>query len=243
MKANGRLLNQQAVLRGCLYFLWHPGTRKIFSGYGLTTQAGHPDHLVGLLMVDRPRMVDPVWLAEVEARFGGYELYVMTVTGERGIACQMQIEPASLPYLRRNLPEYLGATVRQAFRQVLNPLLQSLPKPRLQVRWDERLRLWTSQFQEPPNPKKALFQLGQVVATPGAMAALQEAGQQPEEFLYRHVTGDWGELDEHDRQENERAVKEGNRVFSAYQTNQGVKIWVITEWDRSVTTLLLPSEY
>ena len=91
--------------------------------------------------------------------------------------------------------------------------------------------------------KKALFKLGQVVATPGALEALEEAGQKPAEFLYRHVTGDWDNLDPYDRQANEQAVKQGLRVFSAYQTNQGVKIWVITEWDRSVTTLLLPSEY
>lgn len=91
--------------------------------------------------------------------------------------------------------------------------------------------------------KKALFELGQVVATPGALQALQEANQPPAEFLARHVTGDWDNLDPHDRQENERAVNEGRRVFSAYQTHKGVKLWVITEWDRSVTTLLLPREY
>jgi hypothetical protein len=91
--------------------------------------------------------------------------------------------------------------------------------------------------------KKALFSLGQVVATPGALQALDEAGQTSMEFLHRHVTGDWGDLDEHDRKENELALQKGLRLFSAYQTSKGVRIWVITEWDRSATTILLPDEY
>jgi hypothetical protein len=81
------------------------------------------------------------------------------------------------------------------------------------------------------------------VATPGALAALEEAGQTPMEFLYRHVTGDWGQLDEHDVRENQRALVAGSRLFSAYRTRTGQKLWVITEWDRSVTTLLTPAEY
>lgn len=90
---------------------------------------------------------------------------------------------------------------------------------------------------------KPLFSLGQVVATPGALEALNDAGQDPGEFIRRHVTGDWGNLDEHDHRENELAVKHGNRLLSAYETNKKVRIWVITEWDRSVTTILLPEEY
>ncbi len=91
--------------------------------------------------------------------------------------------------------------------------------------------------------KKPLFPLGQVVATPGALTALEEAGQDPAEFLIRHVIGDWGNLDEHDRNENELGLQKGLRLLSAYQTNKGVRIWVITEWDRSATTILLPREY
>ena len=91
--------------------------------------------------------------------------------------------------------------------------------------------------------KRPLFALGQVVATPGALMALEDAGQNPGVFLYRHVTGDWGDLDEHDRKENELALRQGLRLLSAYQTSKGVRIWIITEWDRSVTTLLLPEEY
>jgi hypothetical protein len=91
--------------------------------------------------------------------------------------------------------------------------------------------------------KKPLFPLGQVVATPGALAALEAAGQAPYEFLVRHVTGDWSGLPEEDIRENERALKHGLRLFSAYNLADGTRIWVITEWDRSVTTLLTPSEY
>lgn len=91
--------------------------------------------------------------------------------------------------------------------------------------------------------REALFSLGQVVATPGALEAFQEAGQAPHEFLARHIHGDWGELDEADKQENERSVEHGFRILSAYSLSTGVKIWIITEYDRSVSTLLLPSEY
>ena len=91
--------------------------------------------------------------------------------------------------------------------------------------------------------KKPLFPLGQVVATPGALSALEDAGQNPLEFLHRHVTGDWGDLDEHDRNENELGLKQGLRLLSAYRTRKEVRIWIITEWDRSVTTILLPEEY
>lgn len=87
------------------------------------------------------------------------------------------------------------------------------------------------------------FALGQVVSTPGALSALLIANQTPFEFLARHVAGDWGELDPHDVQENEAALERGGRLLSRYQTTQGVVIWIITEWDRSATTLLLPAEY
>jgi hypothetical protein len=87
------------------------------------------------------------------------------------------------------------------------------------------------------------FPLGQVVATPGALSALAEAGQTPLEFIARHATGDWGDLGEEDRRENERSLRDGCRLLSAYRLQDGTKIWVITEADRSSTTLLLPEEY
>jgi hypothetical protein len=87
------------------------------------------------------------------------------------------------------------------------------------------------------------FPLGQLVATPGALEALLEAGDRPAGLLRRHVCGDWGDLDEHDRQENERSLKDGCRLLSAYTLTSGVRLWIITEADRSSTTLLLPEEY
>lgn len=88
-----------------------------------------------------------------------------------------------------------------------------------------------------------LFPVGQVVATPGALEALQEARQQPLDLLRRHQTGDWGDVPDEDQQENDFSVTHDLRILSAYTLRTGVKIWLITEWDRSVTTLLLPSEY
>ena len=88
-----------------------------------------------------------------------------------------------------------------------------------------------------------LFPLGQTVATPGALQALEDSGQSPLEFLRRHQSGDWGEVDREDAAENELSLCEGFRLLSAYSTNKGVKIWVITEADRSATTILLPEEY
>lgn len=87
------------------------------------------------------------------------------------------------------------------------------------------------------------FALGPVVATPGALEALREAGQAPGEFLRRHAAGDWGEVDAHDRRENELSVRMGFRILSAYTLKSGVTLWVITEADRSSTCCLLPSEY
>lgn len=91
--------------------------------------------------------------------------------------------------------------------------------------------------------RKPLFSLGQLVATPGALAALAKTGQTPLDFLSRHVCGDWGDIDKDDCKENELGLKRGFRLLSSYRTNAGVKVWVITEADRSATTILLPGEY
>ena len=87
------------------------------------------------------------------------------------------------------------------------------------------------------------FSLGRIVATPGALEAVQQANQNPFEFIQRHQSGDWGELCEEDKRENEFFLKNGFRLLSAYRTLHGMKVWIITEADRSVTTLLLPHEY
>ena len=89
----------------------------------------------------------------------------------------------------------------------------------------------------------ARFALGRIVATPGALRALEEARESPGSFLKRHVTGDWGEVDEHDRNENELSLAQGFRLLSAYTLADGTKLWIITEADRSATTFLLPDDY
>lgn len=88
-----------------------------------------------------------------------------------------------------------------------------------------------------------LFALGQIVATPGALEALEKAGQTADELIGRHVIGDWGTLPPEDVQANNDALERNGRLLSAYHLSDGAKIWLITEWDRSATTLLLPSEY
>jgi hypothetical protein len=89
---------------------------------------------------------------------------------------------------------------------------------------------------------KPLFQLGQIVATPGILELLESTGKAPSEFIARHVSGDWGDLCDEDRELNDAALKHGSRLLSAY-TVGNEKIWVITEADRSSTCVLLPSEY
>jgi hypothetical protein len=87
------------------------------------------------------------------------------------------------------------------------------------------------------------LELGQVLATPGAIRALEDAQEKPDTFLARHETGDWGEVGTEDWQENELSVREGFRTLSVYTLSTGVKIWIITEADRSATTILLPEDY
>ena len=95
---------------------------------------------------------------------------------------------------------------------------------------------------EPPK-KRRVFELGQIVATPGALAALQKAGQEPHDFLASHVVCEWGDLSHEDQIENDYSLEHGFRLLSSYRTNAGDKLWIITEADRSATTLLLPEEY
>ena len=87
------------------------------------------------------------------------------------------------------------------------------------------------------------FPLGQVVATPGALKAIESAGQEPGFFLSKHAQGDWGTMDKDDKQLNEDALSNGDRIHSAYRTLKNESIWIITEADRSTTTLLLPDDY
>lgn len=95
----------------------------------------------------------------------------------------------------------------------------------------------------PGKANRPLFRLGQVVATPGALALLQEAQLSPIDLLTRHVMGDWGELCAEDKHANELALAHGNRLLSSYTIAGEQKLWVITEADRSLTGFLLPEEY
>jgi hypothetical protein len=92
------------------------------------------------------------------------------------------------------------------------------------------------------------FSLGQIVATPAAIEAMEQSGQSPEFFVNRHASGDWGEVDAEDWQLNDLALKDGSRIFSTYKTLRGVKLWIITEaindeGHREATTILLPDDY
>lgn len=89
---------------------------------------------------------------------------------------------------------------------------------------------------------KQLFPLGQIVATPGALNLLEREHVTPVDLLRRHCRGDWGELDDEDRHQNDISVRHGLRILSNYPVGAD-RIWIITEADRSVTTLLLPSDY
>jgi hypothetical protein len=84
--------------------------------------------------------------------------------------------------------------------------------------------------------------LGKVVATPGALKLLSEMGEDPFGYIARHASGDWGELCAFDRRQNEIALRDGYRVLSSYPLGREY-VWIITEADRSVTTILLPEEY
>jgi hypothetical protein len=90
---------------------------------------------------------------------------------------------------------------------------------------------------------RARFELGRLMATSGALEAIERNTADALALLARHVRGDWGALDDDDKAENELSVKQGFRILSAYHLADGTKLWVITEADRSVTTLLLPDEY
>jgi len=96
--------------------------------------------------------------------------------------------------------------------------------------------------------KPRLFAAGVLLATPGASEAFERNHQTPLEFLQRHLSGDWGDLDPEDKQANDQALIDGGRLLSAYHLKDGTKVWCITEavgenGHREATTFLLPSEY
>jgi hypothetical protein len=89
-----------------------------------------------------------------------------------------------------------------------------------------------------------LFSLGQLVATPGALALLADVHTNPAELLIRHQGSDWGQVPPEDARENEISVLRGFRILSSYRVGEGGEsVWIITEADRSSTCILLPEEY
>jgi len=136
--------NKEVISRGDLYFLWHPGTENVFSGYGLAVKAGSNEHLVGLLMIDRPPQGVAEWLQTVEEAFGQCELVAMTANGERGILCQMQIDPESQPYLKRFTFDK-AAAIESSLQQVL----EERPNAAFIMSWDEESHAWCSQIASP----------------------------------------------------------------------------------------------
>ena len=87
------------------------------------------------------------------------------------------------------------------------------------------------------------FQLGQILSTPGALKVMADNDVDPLSLVQRHVRGDWGVVCSSDGRANEDAVQYGDRVLSSYLMKSGAVVWVLTEFDRSTTTFLLPSDY
>ena len=105
-----------------------------------------------------------------------------------------------------------------------------------------------SSFSTSQNDGSPKFALGQIVGTPQALASIEDSGQSPAELLDRHVSGDWGIVDEEDKAANDDSLIDGSRILSAYKTAKGVKLWIISEaadddGNRAATTILLPSQY
>ena len=134
----------EIIHRGDLFFLNHPGPEDVFSGYGLAVQTGRNDLLVGVLMVDRPYPVDPLWLRQVEETFGDYQLVPMTASEERGILCRMHIDPDSIPYLQKYPFEKA-----YALQEALEPFLDQPPNPAFRMHWSADQGVWRSQIQRP----------------------------------------------------------------------------------------------
>jgi hypothetical protein len=91
--------------------------------------------------------------------------------------------------------------------------------------------------------EKPLFPLGATLATPAALNVLEKAEISAGSLFDRHICGDWGDLDQNDKNSNDDALKSGASVFSSYDLPTKATVWIITEADRSATTILLPSEY
>lgn len=94
-----------------------------------------------------------------------------------------------------------------------------------------------------PNKAKAAFSLGRLIMTRGVNQLVQAGRLDPLTYLRRHASRDWGELCHEDQRLNDHSMDNAGRLMSSYPVSPTLTLWIITEWDRSVTTLLLPSEY
>ena len=90
---------------------------------------------------------------------------------------------------------------------------------------------------------KSRFELGELVITPNAHRLLSKYYLQADMFLAKHLVGNWGDLVEEDKKVNDDALLNGGQLFSSYKLPGDNMLWIITEWDRSVTTILLPEDY
>lgn len=135
----------EIIKPGELFFLSHPGSEYIFSGYGLTLQPDKKEYIAGLLIIDRPKPAGPKWLKKVEDTFGECNLAPMVTTGERGIFCRMQIEPGSKRFLCR-----YSSIDTSGLKTALVPLISQIPKPFFSMGWNEDLGVWQSEI-VPPN--------------------------------------------------------------------------------------------
>ena len=128
---------------------------------------------------------------------------------------------------------------------------ESARDPHKKIALVQRPTLMTPQVVVPPPPMATVtnltpkFKLGRCVITPGARDALQAAGKEAGVYIMRHRCGDWGDLEDSDKAANDADLNpdDPGRILSAYQVTPELKIWINTEWDRSYTTVLLPSEY
>jgi len=121
-----------------VWYLWHPYTKDVFSGYGL---GKNNDYLIGILMVDRPRKAPEEYLNEIKKAFGECQLYPMANDGCRGILCQMNIEEESRQYIK-NFKFSINKTVLERF----TPLLKINPKPHFLMKYSQDQGLWVSEF-------------------------------------------------------------------------------------------------
>jgi hypothetical protein len=160
------------------------------------------------------------------------------------------IREAARCALAEHLQETIEAEAGLGFATLYTDLLQAALAA---VNWHEIAANWLDDFSPesaseesahiaPTAPNtEPLFSLGRTVITPGALGAI--SADEVAEAMSRHERGDWGLVCEHDRAENELSLKEGLRLMSVYETASGARFWIITEADRSVTTVLLPDEY